>query len=68
MDEDKVEIGQIWYDPFTLDYYTVLKFDKNSGLLTIQWESYGIITGVPITECVEDIYIRTLSRLEMALL
>lgn len=64
---NKKEKWQVWYDPFVEDTYIILHVDEERQLLNISWQNYGMVLDVPKTQCEEDVYLKTLSRLEREL-
>lgn len=65
---NKKEKWQVWYDPVVEDTYIILHVDNENELLNILWQHYGLVLHVQKTQCEEDTYVKTLSRLERELL
>lgn len=64
----KIKIGQVYYDSFIMEEYTIVKISKDKINVTIQWNRGKVKLTIPKWECYEDIYIRDISSLEKELL
>lgn len=62
----KVVVGQVRYCKTAQDHYTILNIKDTSA--TIFWHTYGVcLRFIPVSYLSDDLYVRTISRVELAL-